>query len=145
MGFKIHDSLVYISDVSHIPEDVWTLLESPADSTSISRPPAVLVLDCLRIQPHTSHFGLKQAMEAVRRLKAQRSYFVGFTHDHTHEDYADVLCAVGEGKRSKFPSTEPELLRRAFEAAGEGEPRFVRPAHDGLRLLISPNGYISEN
>lgn len=97
------------------------------------------------MKPHTSHFGLKQAMEAVRRLKAQRSYFVGFTHDLTHEQYTDILCAVGEGKRTKERSIEPTYIRAAFDLVGEGEPRFVRPAYDGLHLSITANDHVSES
>lgn len=136
MGFKIENAIAYISDVSHIPDEAWELLES-------NGPPAIFVLDCLRMHPHTSHFGLSQAMAAVRRLRAQRSYFVGFTHDLTHEQYTEILRAVGEGKGCKSPSDESDIVRIAFDVAGEGEPQFVRPAYDGLQLSISSSGLIS--
>ena len=110
---------------------------------TLSRSKTVRPVKSTRVNSNFEFF-MKQAMEAVRRLKAERNYFVGFTHDLTHEQYTEILCAVGEGKRSKLLSAEPEHIRKAFEVAGEGDPRFVRPAYDGLRLFISPDGHISD-
>ncbi|KAI5123712.1 hypothetical protein M0805_000306 [Coniferiporia weirii] len=141
-GFKIQDAVVYISDVSHIPESTWSLLLAPETPGGQARVPAVFVLDCLRIKPHMSHFGLKQAVDAVRRLKARRSYLVGFTHDLTHEDYAEILQAIGEVSVSI--SDASETVRGALEVMSEGEPQWVRPAYDGLRMFISPDGSVVE-
>jgi len=93
-----------MSDVSFIPEDVWSVLEEectlpdewrPAGASALAlsnrsaagqdeankmagpKPKIEAVLmDCLRIENHTSHFGLAQAVEAVRRMGAQRTYLV---------------------------------------------------------------------
>ncbi|THH11772.1 hypothetical protein EW145_g440 [Phellinidium pouzarii] len=133
MGFKFQDAMVYISDVSYIPEDTWSMLLAPNTLNEQKHSPTVFVLDCLRIEPHASHFGLKQAMEAVRRLGASRSYLVGFTHDMTHDDYTEIFQSVGEVKGG----ASTDIVRRAMDIAGDGEPQWVRPAYDGLRLLIS--------
>lgn len=140
MGFKIKDSVVYISDVSLIPEDVWSLL-LPKGSGGSSRIP-VLVLDCLRIQPHTSHFGLKQSVEAVRRFGAQRSYLIGFTHDLTHDEFTEVLRFIEE---KRDVSNASVAVRKAIELIEGDESQWVRPSYDGLRLFISPDGSVRED
>ena len=97
LGFMFNRSIAYISDVSHIPESTWALLEgselengeakidtvatdkpprevdeqasSPIANGSLElhaqqlspsqrrSPPSLLLIDCLRVYPHTSHFG----------------------------------------------------------------------------------------
>lgn len=153
MGFKIEDKIVYISDVSHIPEDVWSLITTRDGSGADERVP-LLVLDCLRLTQHTSHFGLKQAIETVRRVGARRSYLVGFTHDLTHEEYSEILESVLGEKDSTVASSEEvqmaiELVKdEGSEGHGEGEGTakryWVQPAHDGLRLVITPDGDVRE-
>ena len=136
MGFKIEDKIVYISDVSYIPEDVWHLI-SPDDRAEADARLPLLVLDCLRVLPFTSHFGIKQSVETVRRLRARRSYLVGFTHDLTHEEYLEILATVS-GKEIAVDSSAK--VRMAVELIeGEGE-QWVQPAHDGLRVIIMPDG-----
>ncbi|EJD04263.1 uncharacterized protein FOMMEDRAFT_121904 [Fomitiporia mediterranea MF3/22] len=141
MGFKIQDAVVYISDVSLIPEDVYQFLLGSGNSDESTRIP-VLVLDCLRIKSHTSHFGLKQSVDAVRRFKAKRSYLVGFTHDMTHEEYTEVLQSV-EGLGDLSNMTED--VRNAIAMIEGGDKQWVRPAFDGLRLFISPDGTVRED
>lgn len=140
MGFKIKEALVYLSDVSLIPEDIWEFL-MPKNSDDLIRIP-VLVLDCLRIKPHPSHFGLKQSVEVVRRFKARQSYLVGFTHDMTQEEYTEILRSV-EGKQDL--SNVSSDVRQAIDLIDGGESQWVRPAFDGLRLFISMNGSVRED
>lgn len=141
MGFKIEEAIVYISDVSFIPEDVWEFLLAPTHADGRNRIP-VLVLDCLRIRPHASHLGLKQAVEVVRRLGPRRTYFVGFTHDMTHEEYTEVLRALE--REQDLANVTPEV-RHAIELIEGGEKQWVRPAFDGLRIFISPDGSVAED
>lgn len=143
MGFKFEEALVYISDVSHIPEDVWSLLLAPKVFGKKTHVAPVFVLDCLRIMPHTSHFGLKQAIDAVRRMGARRNYLVGFSHDMTHDEYAEILRSVGEEKGDI--ANVSEAVRKGMEAVGEGEAQWVRPAFDGLRVFISPDGLVRDD
>lgn len=141
VGFKIEDKVIYISDVSHIPEDAWSLILA-RDRPEVDERVPLLVLDCLRVTPHTSHFGLKQATETVRRLAARRSYLVGFTHDLTHEEYSEILEAVSGEK--DVTTTTSEAVQRAVELVkGEGS-HWVQPAYDGLRVVVTPSGDVRE-
>lgn len=139
-GFKIEDAIVYISDVSFIPEDVWSMvLTSKSSSGQI---PAFIV-DCLRLNPHTSHFGLKQAVAAVRRLGAKRSYLTGFGHEVTHEEYTEILTAIGNP--SKLLPGSSENIEAGLKLVGEGKEQYVRPAYDGMRIFVSVEGNIRDD
>jgi phosphoribosyl 1,2-cyclic phosphate phosphodiesterase len=74
LGFRM-DDVAYCTDVNHIPEPSWPLLEGLR----------VLVLDTLRHQPHPAHFGLKEAVAVIERLKPEQAYLTHMSHDLDHE------------------------------------------------------------
>ena len=90
-GFTVQNALTYISDTSHIPDEAWDYIRA---SHSGGRPP-VLVLDCLRLEPHKSHLSLAQAVDVARRMGAPRTYLTGFSHEVSHEEYRTLLESVG--------------------------------------------------
>ncbi|KAI8995417.1 beta-lactamase-like protein [Trametes punicea] len=148
-GFTVQNAVTYISDTSHIPEDVWdhifaTYASRPPSSSSLPPPaadqgrPPVLVLDCLRLEPHTSHLSLAQAVEIARRMGAHRTYLTGFSHEVSHEEYRTILEAVG----GRAPPAEEvtEMVRRGLETIEEGPSIWVRPAFDGLKVVVEGGG-----
>lgn len=140
-GFKIEEAIIYISDASYIPEDVWSMVLKPKSQTDAI---PVFVVDCLRLTPHTSHFGLQQAAACVRRLGARRSYLTGFGHEISHEEYTEILSVIGNPeRRSLFNSSENVLA--GLKLIGEGRAQFVRPAYDGLRLHVSALGDVKDD
>jgi phosphoribosyl 1,2-cyclic phosphate phosphodiesterase len=66
--------LMYCTDVSAIPPGAWPQL----------RGVRTLVLNALRHRPHPTHFTVAQAIEAARRIGAERTYFVHMSHDLAH-------------------------------------------------------------
>ncbi|KAF8649801.1 hypothetical protein AX16_005566 [Volvariella volvacea WC 439] len=128
-GFKIENQLIYISDVSHIPEDVWPILTEP-------RRAAMVVLDCLRLRPHTSHFGLQASIEAARRIGGVRTYLTGFDHAVSHEEYVTIGEIAGGDKRDVGKLTESERAGAELVGNGQEQELWVRPAYDGLRVFI---------
>lgn len=123
-GFKIEEEIAYISDVSFIPEDVWPLLESLS----------VLVLDCLGLRPHTSHLGIEESIKIARRIGATRTYLTGFGHRVSHDEYVTLGEMVGGTDKGVDKMTENE--RQGAELIGQGKGIWLRPAHDGLRVLL---------
>lgn len=95
-GFKIQEQLAYISDVSHIPDNVWELLR--CNRPGVSGPLPALILDCLRLRPHTSHLGIAESIAIARRIGATRTYLTGFGHEVAHEEYITITKAVGDRK-----------------------------------------------
>ncbi|KAK1232381.1 hypothetical protein PQX77_004473, partial [Marasmius sp. AFHP31] len=136
-GYKIQDQVVYISDVSHIPDSAWSIIRGDKDSKRLP----VCVLDCLGTKRHTSHFGLDQSVATAREIGAMRSYFFGFSHRVSHEEYVTITEVLGG-------MTQPEELsvaeKTGISMLGEGEKIWARPAHDGLRVLIDETGEVRD-
>ncbi|KAJ8084387.1 hypothetical protein PM082_003156 [Marasmius tenuissimus] len=137
LGYKIQDQVVYISDVSHIPDSAWSVIRGDKDSKRLP----VCVLDCLGTKRHISHFGIDQSVATAREIGAVRSYFVGFSHRVSHEEYVTITEVLGG-------MTQPEELSEAEKTGismlGEGEKIWARPAHDGLRVLIDRTGEVRD-
>jgi hypothetical protein len=154
-GFKIDDSVVYLSDVSYIPDD------SVLKSVSGTLP--VFVLDCLCLDPHISHFGLVDALDTALKVAATRTYLTGFSHRVSHNEYvtlgeviqrgSDVVTtdAVqstaqvqdGLARIKNYYAGLPSLHQQGLIDKGK-EGIWLRPAHDGLRVFVSAEGIVSD-
>jgi len=154
-GFKIDDSLVYLSDVSFIPDD------SVLKSVSGNLP--VFVLDCLGLEKHISHFGLVDALDTALKVAARRTYLTGFSHKVSHDEYVTLSEFIQRGGNGITTDT-PRLTARVHEGLAliqkyygdlllphqqaminmGKEGIWLRPAHDGLRVFISAEGVISD-
>ena len=51
----------------------------------------VLLLDCLRIKPHSTHFGYEQSVSVSERLGAKKTFFIHMTHDLEYESLENKL------------------------------------------------------
>ncbi|KAG9314608.1 PRELI-like family-domain-containing protein [Chiua virens] len=110
-GFLVQDAIVYMSDVSLIPDDTWPVIQGGQK--------AVLVIDCLRLRGHMSHMGIGEAAATIRRIRAKRSYMTGFNHDVSHEEYTRIGERVGswatEGLENDTVRRGVELMRGGLE------------------------------
>jgi phosphoribosyl 1,2-cyclic phosphate phosphodiesterase len=70
VGYRIN-SVAYITDCSFIP---------PATLDRI-RNLKVLVLDCLRLAQHRTHFNLEQALDTVSQVKPKKTYLTHLGHE----------------------------------------------------------------
>jgi phosphoribosyl 1,2-cyclic phosphate phosphodiesterase len=95
LGFRFGD-LAYCTDVNHIPDGSWRLLEG-LDT---------LVLDCLRPgEQHPSHFGLQEALAVVERVRPKRTYFTHLSHQWDYDALPPLPPGVGlahDGLRIPF-------------------------------------------
>jgi phosphoribosyl 1,2-cyclic phosphate phosphodiesterase len=82
LGFRVND-FAFITDVTVIPEPTLALLEGLD----------VLVLDCLRKKPHSTHLSLDQAVAYAKRIRAKRTYLIHLTHELEHEETENGLPA----------------------------------------------------
>ncbi|CAE6440270.1 hypothetical protein ACGC1H_004730 [Rhizoctonia solani] len=144
-GFIFGDFMVYMSDVSHIPNGTWEIIQSNSPgfgnqknsgpSSDETRRYKVLVVDCLRLEPHTSHFGIQDALDAAKRVNAHRTYMVGFSHRIPHDDW-NTIGEYLEGRDMSDKQLErPNVVGAMRILPQGGEPVWIRPAYDGLRLL----------
>lgn len=73
-GFRV-GNVAYCTDTNGVPPESMALLEG-LDT---------LVLDALRARPHTTHFGLDEAIEVARKLRPKRTLFTHVGHELDHE------------------------------------------------------------
>jgi hypothetical protein len=117
---------------------------SDASHSSHSRLP-LLVLDCLRPEPHTSHFGIIQAVEHARKIGAHRTLLTGFSHEVSHDEWERILLlAEGAVLSEKEKEQERKIVRHAMKLVEKGTPVCIRPAHDGMRVRVKNGETILE-
>lgn len=80
LGFRFRD-LAYVTDCHEIPTETLEAM----------RGLEILVLDCLRIAPHSTHFNLEQALGTVEHLKPRKTYFTHLGHDFDETLYRKKL------------------------------------------------------
>jgi len=73
LGFRL-GNFAYLTDCNRIPDGSWSLLEQ-LDT---------LVIDALRDDPHTTHFTVAEALEAIATIAPRRAYLTHMTHDLGH-------------------------------------------------------------
>jgi phosphoribosyl 1,2-cyclic phosphate phosphodiesterase len=64
-------NLVYMTDVSSIPESSYELL----------RDVDLLLIDCLRETPHPTHVSLSESLALISRIGAKRNVLIHMTHE----------------------------------------------------------------
>lgn len=73
LGFRF-GSVAYCTDVKHIPPESMGLL-GDLD---------VLILDCLRDEPHVTHLNVEEALAVVERLRPRRTLLTHISHRLEH-------------------------------------------------------------
>ncbi len=73
--------LAYVTDCNIIPETSLQRLEG-LDA---------LVLDCLRLKPHGTHFHLEKALETIDRLKPRRAWLTHLGHELDYLEWKKKL------------------------------------------------------
>jgi len=89
-------SVAYISDVKSIPDDTLPLL-SGLD---------VLIIDCLRINPHATHMSVDESLAASRLVAAKQTFFTHLSHELDHEPTSaglpDTILLATDGMKLLF-------------------------------------------
>jgi hypothetical protein len=150
-GYILNNTVVYLSDVSGIPESTWSILDQVPDRSKLT-----LIIDSIWLgdgKEHTSHMSLPQVVETVLRLRPGRTYLVGLDHPMTHFEWEAVCDSISGRPSNPENSTHP--LRRLAKDTVERfwkiptmqksketlytlkPPLDIRPAYDGLRLSIT--------
>jgi phosphoribosyl 1,2-cyclic phosphate phosphodiesterase len=80
LGYRIQN-FAYLTDVSHIPEETFPLLEGLE----------VLFLDCLRHKPHFTHINLEQSLAYAGRIGAKATYMIHMTHELEYAELSTQL------------------------------------------------------
>lgn len=96
LGFRIGD-VAYCTDVSHIPESSFELLEGVK----------TLVLDALRPESHPTHFNIEQAIEVAGRIGASQTWF---THCACKVNYETINPTLPNGIEIGFDGLQIDLV-----------------------------------
>ena len=81
LGYRILD-IAYLTDVKTISEEEKKKLKNLD----------VLIVNALRIESHPTHFNLQEALDFVKELKPQRTYFTHISHKlGFHEEVSKIL------------------------------------------------------
>lgn len=81
-------NLVYMTDVSAIPESSFDLLQGVE----------VLLIDCLRETPHPTHVSVSESLALIERIGARRNVLIHMTHEleyHALQARLPAHVAVG--------------------------------------------------
>lgn len=82
LGFRLGD-VAYCTDAKSIPPESMQRL---ADLD-------VLILDCLRREPHVTHMGLEEALAVVEKLRPRRALLTHMSHDLDYDQLSNELPA----------------------------------------------------
>lgn len=93
LGFRI-DGMVYMPDVSDIPDDIWPLLKDLD----------LWIIDALRREPHSSHAHLDRTLDWIARANPRQAVI---TNMHVDLDYATL---VGELPAGVSPAWDNRVL-----------------------------------
>jgi phosphoribosyl 1,2-cyclic phosphate phosphodiesterase len=96
LGFRI-GRFAYLTDCSYISDETLEKM----------RGLEVVVLDCLRPQPHSTHLHVELALDYARRIKARKTVFTHMGHELEYDSFRKTL------------------------------PRGMVPAYDGMQFKIS--------
>jgi phosphoribosyl 1,2-cyclic phosphate phosphodiesterase len=74
MAFRFNNA-AYVTDTNHIPEAAMEKLQNLD----------LLILDAVRYEPHSTHFGLWEAVEVAEKLKPKQVLFTHLSHHFEHD------------------------------------------------------------
>lgn len=78
-GFRI-GNFCYITDANYIPDSTLERMKNTE----------VLVLNALQHEAHVSHFNLEQAIEQVKRIQPEKTYFTHISHKLGRHAYVNL-------------------------------------------------------
>jgi phosphoribosyl 1,2-cyclic phosphate phosphodiesterase len=82
IAYRFND-FAYATDLNFISEETIAGLQGLD----------VLVLDCVRIKPHSTHLGLNEALEYIERIKPRRAFLTHLNHDVLFKRDSNLLPA----------------------------------------------------
>lgn len=136
-GFVLNSAILYISDASHIPDSAWDVINQYNFD--------VLVVDCLKVNPIGSHFGIAEAFDTARKVNAKRAYMTGLTHDLTHDEWVTVGEVLGGDLAIAPEGRVKEAIQRVDSVVAGDKDTWIRPAYDGLRLRLQNGQLLDED
>lgn len=89
-------SIAYLTDLNYISEKSVELINRNKGILNH------LVIDGLRIKPHSTHFNFDEAMECSQKLEPRHTWFIHITHDVSHAGIQQYI----DSNLHRFPKLE---------------------------------------
>jgi len=80
VGYRF-ESVAYVTDCSKIPDSTKNRMKDLS----------VLILDCVRIEPHSTHFNLNQALDTISELKPKKAFLTHLGHEFDYLEWRKKL------------------------------------------------------
>ena len=108
-------SIAYLTDCNFISDESFELIKNAAglEQGGVLEE---LVIDGLRIKPHSTHFSIYEAMQAANKIGVKNMWVTHLTHNSNHVEYAAYM----QEHKNEF-----ERIKGSAE-----------PAYDGLELKL---------
>lgn len=100
-GWKINN-FAYLTDASYISKKSISKLQD------ISH----LVIDGLRVKPHSTHFNFEQALEIAAKTSAKYVYLTHICHDFSYDEINSILKEM----QSKNPLLQNRIIESSYDA-----------------------------
>lgn len=78
-------SIAYLTDCSFISDEAIALIREKCGELKH------LIIDGLRIKPHSTHFSYLEAMSAAEKIGGEKVWLTHLTHHHSHEETEKYL------------------------------------------------------
>lgn len=80
-------SMAYLIDCHEVPEPVLEFLHQQKLK--------VLIIDCLKRTPHTTHLHLEKSLSYIHKICPEKAFFTHLSHDFDHEQLTQELYEKG--------------------------------------------------
>ncbi|CAE6451772.1 unnamed protein product [Rhizoctonia solani] len=134
-GFIFGTLMVYMSDVSGIPDQTWDTIDTLGGSGP--HPYHIFAVDCLRLNRLVAHFGVKDAIDAAIRLNAYKTCLFGFGHENPHDIWDLIARYVGGQELGPVRPSAQKALDCVSEMGVQRKLGLrVGPVYDGKCLRV---------
>ncbi len=107
-------SIAYFTDCNFVSDEA--IFKTKNNAGTLDH----LIIDGLRVEPHSTHFSFKQALEVAEKLEAKNVYLTHITHNMSHVQICDYVNEI----LKYFPNLQANV-KKGF---------YVGPAFDGMQI-----------
>lgn len=151
LAFLVEDKILWMTDVSAIPEKTWNVLHygldpdhTDSETKRSQRRLPVAFIDLSDIDPRGAHLSVRTFLEVVEKLDAKRSYAIGINHTLCHGEIEalgeEVEGTREEGKEDAFLIRVLRDGKKVGDAPAWSRLKqrklWIRPCHDGMAVRI---------
>ncbi len=82
----VHQQMAYITDCHHLPSNILEFLKEQKLK--------LLIIDCTKRTPHSTHLHLEKTLEYIDYISPQKSRLIHLSHDFDHQQLTEELQKI---------------------------------------------------